>query len=207
MVLGMLGHRGEDRATLAEAERRTQAYLRDPRSVDSEVAALAVALASRRAGAERLAALLAALPRAQTPADRNVLLGGLSDFGDPAVLRRALDATLTDAVRVQDTLRVIHRAAGTPARRAVVVQWVQEHFDALRERVPSDAVGRLSGMVGGACSEEEITRESAFWREHHVERFEGAERALRQGVEHANQCVALRARELPRLRAFLARGR
>jgi aminopeptidase N len=203
LVLGTMGAVANDAVTLAEAERRAQDFLRDPRSVDADVAAVALPLASRRADAARLDALLAALRTAPTPADRAAILGALAAFEEPALLRRALDATLTDAVRVQDILRLIYAAAGHPARRATVVAWVQEHFDGIQTRLPGDPAGRLAGLARVACSPAEVAQAEAFWRPR-APRFEGAERALREGLQRADQCIALRDRERPRLASFFA---
>lgn len=202
-VLLALGSMADDVAILTEAERRARAYLHDPRSVDPDVAAIAVPLASRRAGAERLEALLTFLQHAPTPADRSIALGALANFEDPAVLRRALDATLTDTVRVQDILRVIFSAAAHPSRRTTVLSWVREHFDGVHTRLPGDAVGRLAGLAAMTCSPEEIAEAERFWRSR-VEGLEGAARTLREGLERATQCMALRERQGPRLRTFFA---
>ncbi|MEI8256432.1 MAG: M1 family aminopeptidase, partial [Deltaproteobacteria bacterium] len=204
-VLHAMGSLVDDPIVHAEAERRTQAYLRDPRAVEPDVMALALPLASRHAGAERFTALVTALAHPRTPADRMALISALGQFGDPTVMRRALDATLTDAVRLQDTLRLVYTAWGHPLRRAAVAMWIHEHYDALRSRLPEESMGYLGGIVGGTCTPESLAAERAFF-EPRLAAIEGAERGLREAIDRAEQCIAFRAREGERLHAFLARA-
>jgi alanyl aminopeptidase len=163
-----------------------------------------VPMASRRAGTDRYDALLAAMAHAETPQDRGTILTAIASFNDPTVLRRALDASLTEAIRQADVLRLIYTASGDPVRRPVVVAWVTDHFDALRARLPGDRVGRLVGIASSACTRDEITAAEAFWAPR-VGAFEAATRGLREGLEAAAQCAALRERESPRVRTFFGR--
>ena len=202
-ALGLLGSYTEDPWVLAEADRRAEAYLADPRAVDSDVAATAVPLASRRGNETRRVALMGRLAGATTPAERSIALSGLASFENAAVLRAALDETLTDHVRVQDTVRLIYRAWNHPARRATVMAWVREHFDALRARVPPEALADLTGMAAGACTVEQLASEREFY-EPRARALEGAERGFRQAVERAEQCIALRGRETDRVHRYLA---
>jgi hypothetical protein len=137
-----------------------------------------------------------------TPADRVTVIAGLASFGDPTILRRALDATLTDAVRMQDALRMIYSAWGNPLRRPTVYAWVHEHYDGLRARLPEETMGYLGGMVGGTCTVEALASERAFF-EPRLAQIEGAERGLREAVDRAEQCIAFRAHEHDRSVAIL----
>jgi alanyl aminopeptidase len=204
MVISAMGNLAEDASIAAEAERRTVAYLRDPSSVDPDVASIAVPIASRRAGADRLAALTEFLGHARTPADRVTAIAGLAGFGDPALLRRALDLALTPAVRVQDIFRLVYGAWNHPLRRPIVTAWVHEHFDGLRSRLPEESLAHLSGIIGGTCTPEALAAERAFF-EPRLEHIEGSTRGVRQAVENAEHCIAFRGREGGRLHAFLAR--
>ena len=202
-LLGRLGAVADDHDTLAQAERWARMYLHDPHTVDPDVAGVAVPLASRHAHADRLDAIVAMLPHAPSATDRVVLDTALGRFLDPALLRRALDATLTDAVRTQDVLRVIFGATSDPVRRPIVAAWVQEHFDAIRARLPGEAPGRLTGLVSGVCTADEISAGESFWHAR-VSEFEGADRTLREALESADQCVAARQRNRQALTTFLS---
>ncbi len=204
-VLQAMGNFADDPVVIAEAERRAQAYLRDPHAVEPDVASIALPLASRHAGPDRFTALMAALAHPPTPADRVAVMSALGQFGDPTVLRRALDASLTDAVRLQDALRLVYSAWGHPLRRAAAVAWVHEHYDAMRARLPEESMGYLGGIVGGTCTAETLAAERAFF-EPRLANIEGAARGLRESVDRAEQCIAFRARESERLHTFLARG-
>ena len=202
-VLTTLGLFGDDRRTVAEAERRTRAYLADPHAVDPDVAATAVPIASRHAGADRFTALTNLLAHPPTPTDRTIALSGLANFGDATVLRQSLDLSLTPAVRLQDALRLVYSAWSHPMRRVAVTGWVHEHFDGLRARLPGEAIGYLGGIVSGACTAEELSAERTFF-EPRLAHVEGATRGLQEAVDTAEQCIAFRAREGARLHQYLA---
>ncbi|MCL2449068.1 MAG: M1 family metallopeptidase, partial [Polyangiaceae bacterium] len=79
-VIWALGELAADPATLDEAERYAVRWLRDPSSVPGDIATLAVPLASKRAGAARLAELRAAARAAKTPQDRTIALRSMGMF-------------------------------------------------------------------------------------------------------------------------------
>ena len=83
-----MGELAYDAATLAEAEKLTQRWLKDPASVPADTASIAVPLASLRAGASRLDELRAAAKRAKEPEDRVLAIRAMGKFDDETVLRR-----------------------------------------------------------------------------------------------------------------------
>jgi hypothetical protein len=139
-----------------------------------------------------------------TPADRLVALSGLASFLDPAMIHRTLDLSLTDAVRLQDSLRLIYRAWMHPLRRPAVTQWVHENWDAIRGHLPEEMLSRFGGMVGGACTDEALMTERSFF-ENRLSQVEGSQRGLMEAIDQADQCIAFRARERDRLHHYLAR--
>lgn len=113
-----------------EAEAAAARWLADPRSVDGDTAAVALPIASRSAGAARFDALRTALDRAaNTPQERAIILHVMVSFDDLALVRRAYELVLTDAIRMQDLRVVFGRAGATPAARALLLDWGRERYD------------------------------------------------------------------------------
>ncbi|MFO0607330.1 MAG: M1 family metallopeptidase [Polyangiales bacterium] len=202
-VLMTLGMHTDDPWVRAQADAAARRYLADAASVDADVAAVALPIASRRADGERFAALLEALGRAATPQDRALVLGAMLTFEDLALVRRAYALALTDAVRAQDLRVLFGRVGPTPAHRALLLDWARENLPALRQKL-----GRHTRAVVGAlawrCDEASIAAGEAFVREA-TAGMEGVDRAIAQSGEFARRCVAVRARDAAAAGAAFAR--
>lgn len=243
-VLAALSVLAEDPWLHAEAERRSAAFLKDPRSVDGDIAPIALRVAARRAGRPsaaggagaggaagaagaggpspegeaRLAQLFAALgkapaalgksaaPRAPlaqlTPEDRQAILGAIGSVADPALLRRALDWTLTDKVKYQDSYAIFAAASEWPASRPHLLAWMREHIGELKEKLAAFALVRFAGVVGSICDAPTRAEAASFFGQA-LRDVEGADRRLEQALETADVCIELRAREAPRLKKRL----
>jgi len=206
MVLRALSNLAEDPWLNPEADKKTAAYLRDPRSVDADIAAIALRISSRRATEKRFDELLGALARAETPEHRNVVLGALGSFGSPALMRRSLDLMLSERVRQSDGFMIVGSASSWPDMQPRVLSWVKESFDDLKKKLPSYLMARFAGHVGMICEAGPRDEAAAFFKEA-LKDVDGASRRLAQGLEESAQCIDLRAREGGRVKAKLMGGK
>jgi cytosol alanyl aminopeptidase len=201
-VLSALSDLADDPWVAVEAEKRAAAWLVDPRSVSPDVAAIALRAASRRAGEKRFGELVGAVRAAHAPEDRAAAAAALGGFGDPALLRRALDLVLTDPIKVMDAFHVEAAALARPEAWPVVRAWARDRFEELRGKMPDFALGRLAGVVETICDARTLEDASAFFGEA-LKGTEGGERALVLALEKAELCIDLRARESARTRRRL----
>jgi alanyl aminopeptidase len=186
-VLGSVAH---DAEVLRECERYAAQYLRDPASVPVDLALLVLPIASMRADAARFDALLARLrATGLTPQERSAVQSALVTSLDATLLRRGLDALLTDVVRQQDVLRLLWTAAAHPDRRAVAHRWIREHYDGVARRTTEEVAVRLAGIIGDTCSAQDRDEWVSFWRPR-AANTEGAERAISEGEDSSRQCEA-----------------
>jgi cytosol alanyl aminopeptidase len=182
-----------DAATVREADGFAQAWLRDPTSVDADVAAVAVELASRTATDERLAALREAAKKAKSPQDRVIALRAMAGFDEPSILERALDVFFTDEIRPAEGRYLIGTAAGRRATRPVLARWVESRWDKLRAKLPGQLSVGLVFAAGLSCTRAERDAAAAFFGPRAVG-IEGAARPLATALESASLCAELRAR-------------
>ena len=189
-VLGALADLADDDATLREADKYAQAWLSDPSSVSGDLAQLAVGIASRRAGPARVDALRAAAKIAKTPHDRSVALRALGGFNDPDVLRKALDVTLTDDVKLSELERIYWDGLRRRAARPIVLAWVRSHWDALRTKLPEQRSGGLADLLDATCLQADRDDWSHFLSEKLAD-VDGHKRRLDQAFENASLCAAL----------------
>lgn len=205
-IFRALSNLAEDPWLFSEADKKTAAYLRDPRLVDADIASIALRISSRRASDKRFDELLGALARAETPEHRNMVLGALGSLGSPALVRRSLDLMLSDRVRQGDGFHIMWSAASWPDMRPRVLSWVKESFDELKKKLPSYLLGRFAGQVGMLCEAGARDEAAAFFKEA-LKEVDGASRPLAQGIEEATLCIDLRAREGGRVKAKLGVGK
>jgi alanyl aminopeptidase len=191
-VLWALGELAEDDATLREADEQAVKWLADASSVDSDTAAVALDLASRRAGPERLAQLLATAKSAKNKEDRILALKAMGGFDDEKMLRRALDTTLEDEIRPHEMRYVLGAAFARRTSRYVTEAWVRARWTDLRKKLPGALGAGLIGAAGVACTKAEQEERAAFYTPRAAE-IEGAKRTLAESLESASLCAELRS--------------
>jgi len=200
-IFTALGQLANDAPTLAEANKLALAWLADPTSVDGDLARVAVTLGSRKAGAERIDALRAAMKAAKNPNDRKTALLALSDFDDPATLGKALSVALGDEVRTQDVASIILSAAYHPSTRAAAIDWTMANWDAVRTKLPGFLSGRIFGIAGRARTKEEIDRVTAFFTPRTAD-VEGSKRPLAEALESVGLSQMLREKDAAAIDKF-----
>jgi cytosol alanyl aminopeptidase len=192
-VLFAMADLAGDAATIREADVFAQAWLKDPLSVEPDVAQIAVELASRTATEERLTALREAAKKAKTQQDRIVAIRAMAGFDEPAILERALDVYLTDEIKPAEGNYLLRTAAGRRAARPVLARWVESRWDKLRAKLPGQLSRGLVFAAGLSCTRAERDAAAAFFGPR-VAGIEGAARPLAAALESASLCAELRTR-------------
>ena len=176
--------------TLTQAEKMATQWLKDPSSVDPDTGPIALELASRHAKADRFDALRAAAKNATSPQYRIAAVRAMGGFGDPDLLKKALDWTMTDEVKEQDVRYVLRAALSNRASRATVLAWTKSHWEAALKKEPG--LGRVVylSVVGNVCDASSITDAHDFFSAH-LSEIEGGARPFAEDLERANNCVKL----------------
>lgn len=189
-VLWNLGVLAADETTLRESEAYAVAWLKDPRSVSGDTASVAVPLASLNGGEARLTELRLAAKAAKVPQDRVIAITAMGMFDDPAVLREALDLTLTDELRLSELRYIFGSAQNRRTTRGITYAWVKENWPALRARLPPTALRGFSGLANGVCTP--VQRDDArTFLAGALQGLDGAKRGLDEALERADLCIAL----------------
>ena len=204
-VLWAMGELARDEATLAQAEKYAAAWVKDPTSIAPDTAAVAVPLASMRAGATRLEELRAVAKSATTPEVRILAIRSMGSFDDPTVLRAALDLSLGDELKLSELHYLFGSALGRRETRPIAYAWEKENWAKLGVRMPGPH-GRamLVGVAAGACTAAERDDAAAFFSKA-VQGLEGVKRPLDEALESAGLCVALRESGEGAVTAYLGR--
>jgi aminopeptidase N len=200
-TLVAMGRLAEDDATLREADQLAAKWLANPASVPGEVAGVAVALASLRAGAPREAGLEQAVVHAKTPAERSIAVRGLGALRDGEALRHALDFAIGPDVRISELRRVLYDALRDAGGRALVLDWMKARWDALRQKMRGRSIGWLARVPALTCAAAERDAIAGFLGER-LAGVEGVRRGLDQANERAGLCIALRAEGAAKATAY-----
>ncbi|MFO0659320.1 MAG: M1 family metallopeptidase [Polyangiaceae bacterium] len=203
-VITALALYANDTAVQKQARERADAYLKHDKRVSEENGRLAMRVAARHGDVALFDAIENVALHGDTPQDRIAALGALGTFENPTLLRRALDLTLKDGVKVQDVRYVYAPAVAHRASQAVVLSWIEEHYEQIKKRLPDYMVGRFSDLISRACTSEELhQRDDRLTPK--LKGIEGSERDLMLARETANACIELRSREGTRLTEALKR--
>jgi aminopeptidase N len=190
-VLWALGVIGHDPRTLDEAEAYARKWLKDAASVPADTAAVALPLASLRAGPQRLEELRAAARAARTPEDRVIAVRAMAMFDDPSTLRQALALILGDELKPSELRHLFRPAIERPVAAPTVYAWEKEHWTELLSHVPGYGRELLVKVTGSLCTVPARDDARAFFAQA-TKDVEGVKRALDEGLENAGLCIALR---------------
>ncbi len=203
LVIEGLGRVGHDDATLAKARAVAERWLEAPESVDGDTASAALPLAALAGDAGLFERFKTRLASAKTPVERVLALVALSNFSDPALVRRALELLLDGTVRVQDQGYVIRGTFSRAAVRDTAFQVVAENVDRYLAKLPPFARGRTVPTFARGCSDADVQRAKTLF-EPRLASMEGADRGFAQALETTARCAALREHHRVPLGAWLA---
>ena len=204
-VLWVMGELARDETTLNEAESYATKWLTDPESVNADTAAVALSLASIRAGPARLSQLRAAAQNAKTPEDRALAIRAMAAFEDPAILRKALDLALTDELKLSELRYLFGSALTHRASWPTLYAWEKDNWDKLHARLPGTLRrGMLIDVASTMCTRTSLEEARSFFVPATRE-IEGVKRRLDEALESAGLCIALREHGAAEVTKYLKR--
>jgi len=198
-IFGALGNIGEDPAVIAEANKLTDSYMKNPGSVDPSLARAAIAVAAAHGGEPLYDNFLAHMKTAKDPQEYYTYFYALAGFRNPALLLRTMAWSLTPAVRNQD-LYVLGRLIASPYAGQQGWDFVKSHYTQIKDKVSVGGLGFLIGGTGAYCDAGMRDDVKKFFTEHPQP---GEERSLRRAQESINYCIGLRQSESQPLEEWL----
>jgi alanyl aminopeptidase len=148
-------------------------------------------------GAAAIKAMYAELEINHDANSRYAMLAALGASQDTTLAEQARNYALGASVQLSE-MRVLFDAQNQePENRAAFWRWFQVQFDAVLQRTPAFAQGRMPSSVSdGRCSIESADELDKFFRPH-VPQITGGARALAQAQESIGLCSALRTQQKP----------
>lgn len=198
-VFGSLASYGRDPRLVAKSRAITEAYMRDPKSVDSGLAANALAVSAQNGDSALYDEFLAHMKTAKTPEEYNNYLFSLGAFQDPALAKRTFDVVLSPEVKSQDWFMIFSVLTNYAAQTAA---WdlFKINFQALSTKVgPGQELG-FAQIAGFFCDEKLRDDSQQFFAKQNLP---GTERVVQNGKDAVNACIGLRSLQRANLSSYL----
>src|ERR1700757_2060898 len=187
-----LGYDARDPQALEEARKIADQALADPSSVDYELAGGALPLAALKGGPDFYDKVLVAMRNSKSPEEYYTYFFTLPHFGDPKLLQRTLDLSISTEVRSQDALQLVSGVLQNPDGQDVGWDFVRKHWSELEKAGGPFASAEIVRATSGFCSPELRDQVTEFFNAHKVA---AAERTYKQSIERINSCIDLKPQQ------------
>lgn len=199
---------GDDEELTREAVKIAQAWLKDERSVDPEIAGDALKVAAFHGNRALYSQLVDAAKKAKDRNRRTRILSALGSFRDPEIARSGLGLTLDPDLDIRDSMYLLTSYLYERDTEALGWEFLKPNYDKLLNRLPSllgtHAGSDLPATGKSFCTEEGRRDVADFFRER-IKKIEGGERALAATLETIQLCQARRSpAQQASLREFLS---
>ena len=191
-VLSQAGVYG-DEAVIAQAQEQFTAYQSDPGNVRPDLRGVVFSLVAQ-SGDRALYDRIWELERAAELHEEKLrLMMSLARFQQEELLRETLDRSLTDDVRLQDTIFVVSAVAANHKGRNLAWEFLKEQWDEFDRRYGGGGFGlmRLVAITNAFSSAAMRDDVAAFFEAHPTP---AAERTIRQALERIQLNTAWRER-------------
>jgi len=199
-LFGALGYDARDPEALEEARKLADKVIADPSSVDHQLAGAVFPLAALNGGADFYDKVMGALKSAKNPEEYYNYFFTLPSFGDPKLLERTLDFSISPDVRSQDALQLVTGVLANPAGEKLAWDFIKQHWADLEKAGGPFASAQVVGATSVFCDAGMRDQVTEFFNAHKVE---AAERTYKQSIERINNCIDLKSQQEPQLAAWL----
>lgn len=201
-LLRALGEIAHDPASEALARKLAEQELKNPSSVDPELAQSAVVVEATNGDEAFYDQVLKHLKNATTPQQRSLYRQALVSFRDPRLLQRTLDYAVKEA-RVQDANLIIGRVMQNENGEKLGWDFVRSRWAQNQDTNGAFGGSSSAGLVastGSFCDSSLRDQVKEFFANHPVPT---AERTLKQALERIDYCIDVKNRQMPELASWL----
>lgn len=200
VLFGALGTLADDAEVREEARHLYTTGTAQGGEVEPSMLAASIAVVAATGTPDDFADMRARFHAAATPQEELRFLTALADFDDPELLREVLAMSLTDEVRTQNAPYLIRRALTNRDHGALAWWFVQDEWDTINERFPSNSIARMLEGIRALAAPEVAPEVFVFFESHEVPQ---GDKILAQHLERLEVNVALRTRDGARLAEHL----
>jgi hypothetical protein len=198
-VFGTLASYGRDPELIAQSRTLTDAYMKNPASVEEALAGNALAVAAQNGDVGLYDKFVEHLKTAKTPGEYYSYLGSLTLFPETSLTKRTFDFVLSPAVRNQDMFLLVGTLQN-PDTQSEAWDLFKADYKQITGKIDSSLGGELVQVAGIFCDPKLRDDSLQFFRDQDIP---GSQRMLENAKDQANACIDLRTHQQGNLSAFL----
>lgn len=202
-LLGLLATAGEHTGLIAEAKQLAQAWLEDRKALGPDEAQLALQVALRYADASTFEKARTELKNSQDPSDRKLLIAALGLCRQEAWVERLLQGLAAGEFQPIDSLILMYVLSTDRYTRALLYDFLKEHYEAIVAVLPSDSLFFSLAQLGQQFDTLERAKDVEEFFAGKDPKITGGPRIIAQTVESIRLNYAYRQAQLPSLITFL----
>jgi alanyl aminopeptidase len=195
----VLGRYGSDPAVRIAAAEKADLYLASADAVDSNLASIILRVTALNDDGDRYEKYVDAYLGSTDGRQKTNILRALV-FKDPAIVIKALDFSISDAVMAGDASTILATYPTILDDHTILYEWLEANLDAFEAKTPSSVHQTLPLTMTGICNEKNL----AMLREFFTDRDEKYTVSFDKQVENTSTCIARRERDSAALMEFLA---
>jgi cytosol alanyl aminopeptidase len=201
-LLALVAGEGKDQDLIKQASVLAWKWVDDHKAITPEMAGTVLHVAARFGDQKLFDRLHADAKKTQDREERGRLLGALSAFVDPALVKQALAIVLTDEFELRETAGLLQGGLQDPRTRPIALAFAREHFDEVTGKLPAPYRAYMAYMFVAVCDEDKKADVVATFTDR-VNKFDGGPRIMAQAMEALSLCAAARKAQTPGVVAFL----
>ena len=157
----------EDKEVVREGLKKFEELLKDTAAVSADLKGAIYSVAAQQG---KYDALISLYETTTSVEDKVKLLASLFKFKDEELLKKTLELSLSDKVRIQDLRTVFSVVASNPAFRGIFLSWVKKNWHRLKELKKTHFVfmGLLEAMITLYIGKEKEKELKEFFRKNEV---------------------------------------
>jgi len=202
-LISLLGEKGGDADIMKLARAQAANYVKDPRSVDPSLAMSFLKLAAITGDAKLFDKFARKFETAKDPTERTHYIEALSNFRYPQLMDKALDYAMNGPVKPNRVYKIVFGQAWDETTRRKLFGWVVANYDAIRKRVPSQAMPYYPWIADGRSLK--LLEEARRFFLDDKRRAGGMKDEVRNVTDSVNLRMRLNARQRDNIIRFLDR--
>ena len=204
-LLGLVAITGKAPQLTAEAKDLALKWLDDHKTLNPRIVGLVLNVGFRDGDQALYDRIHAMAKKSSDRRERSLLIGAMSAFQDPEIVKQRMQLVLTDEFDPREAFGIFLFSA-PPEHRDMPFAFVKQNLDVLLKKLPREVGGdfaaELPRVGGGFCTQRERDELESFFKPK-VEQYTGGPRTLAQTLEGIDLCIARRKAMGPDLAEFL----
>ncbi|HEY7302641.1 MAG TPA: M1 family metallopeptidase [Bryobacteraceae bacterium] len=196
---------GQDQALAKEAESLTNNWLNTDKGIDPSMLSSVLSAAAYYQGADLADRFIGAWAKLDAQQQQSLLIA-MFGFRDPKAVKTLLGAVLSGKLPVTPASYLFFYAGqGSAESRGVRFQFLKANYDAILKLFGNNPFAGKPQLprVGGGFCDAQAKGELKGYFDPRLPELTGAARTLANVLEEIDQCVAIKDRQEPSVRAFL----